>query len=66
VKVNEIIFRQNRVIYTLMILLAGIGLFWSFWERQHSTGPVGPATAASAAAAKAAAHTPAHTAVLSR
>jgi hypothetical protein len=62
VKANEIIFRQNRVVYTLMIVLAGMGLFWSFWQHQHSKGPVGPATAASEAAAKAATHTPAHTA----
>jgi lipopolysaccharide export system protein LptC len=66
VKANEIIFRQNRVVYTLMILLAGAGLVWSFWQHQHNAGPVGPATAASAAAADAAAHTAAHTAVLSR
>ena len=65
-KVNEIIFRQNRIVYTLMVLLAGMGLVWSFWQHQHSAGPVGPATAASAAAADAAAHTPEHTAVLSR
>ena len=65
-KVNEVIFRQNRVVYTLMIVLAGLGLLWGFWDRQHSAGPVGPATAASAAAADAAAHTPARTAVLSR
>ncbi|RZK53714.1 MAG: hypothetical protein EOO59_12170 [Hymenobacter sp.] len=65
-KANEIIFRQNRVVYTLMILLAGAGIVWGFWQHQHNGGPVGPATAAAQAKAAAAAHTPAHTAVLTR
>ncbi|MGI4864571.1 MAG: hypothetical protein ACRYFZ_11670 [Janthinobacterium lividum] len=35
-KANELIIRQDRVVYTLMILLAGIGLLWSFWQHQHN------------------------------
>ncbi|MFD1872181.1 hypothetical protein [Hymenobacter bucti] len=61
-KANEIIFRQNRVVYTLMILLAALGLLWGFWDRQHK------AELASPASAKHVAPTPpaATTAILSR
>ena len=44
-KADEIIFRQNRVVYTLMILLAGLGLVWSFWQHRHNAEPVVPAAA---------------------
>ncbi|RYY16138.1 MAG: hypothetical protein EOO36_11605 [Cytophagaceae bacterium] len=36
-KADEIIIRQDRVVYTLMILLAGMGLLWSFWQHQRHT-----------------------------
>jgi len=35
VKANEIIIRQDRVVYILMVLLASLGLLWSFWQHQH-------------------------------
>ena len=34
-RANEIIIRQDRVVYTLMILLASLGLLWSFWQHQQ-------------------------------
>jgi hypothetical protein len=37
VKANEIIFRQNRVVYVLMILLAIAGMAWGFMEHQRHT-----------------------------
>ena len=37
-KANELIARQDRVIYILMVLLASVGLLWSFWQRQHQSG----------------------------
>jgi hypothetical protein len=45
-KINEILIRQDRVVYTLMILLASIGLFWGFWQHQHPAGAVGKAATA--------------------
>lgn len=36
-KANELIARQDRVIYVLMLLLASVGLLWSFWQRQHQS-----------------------------
>ena len=44
-KATEIIFRQNRVVYTLMIVLAGLGLLWSFWDRQHKAEQASPNSA---------------------
>ena len=41
-KVNEIIIRQDRVVYTLMLLVATLGLFWSFWERHHRAEVTSP------------------------
>jgi lipopolysaccharide export system protein LptC len=38
VKASELIARQDRVIYILMVLLASVGLLWSFWQRQHQSG----------------------------
>ncbi|MGI4734749.1 MAG: hypothetical protein ACRYG7_06165 [Janthinobacterium lividum] len=53
-KASEIIFRQNRVVYVLMVLLAAVGLTWAFWERMHRADEAAPAkhpTAASMPAA---------------
>ena len=36
-KANEIIIRQDRVVYTLMILLASLGLLWSLWQHKQNT-----------------------------
>jgi hypothetical protein len=52
VKANELIIRQDRVIYTLMILLASLGLLWSFWQRQHPADTVGTAATTQPTAAK--------------
>ena len=60
-KANEVILRQNRVVYTLMILLAALGLLWGFWDRQHKAAEASPAAATLTAPAPAAA-----TATLSR
>ncbi len=39
-KANEIIIRQDRVVYTLMIILAGLGLVWSLWQhKEHMAIP---------------------------
>ncbi|RZK10217.1 MAG: hypothetical protein EOO56_29475 [Hymenobacter sp.] len=61
-KANEIIFRQNRIVYTLMLLLAGVGLVWSFWQHQRHDEPVRSASAPASIPA----HTAANTAVLAR
>jgi hypothetical protein len=37
VRANEIIFRQNRVVYVLMVLLALLGMAWGFMEHQRHT-----------------------------
>lgn len=34
-KATEILLRQNRVVYILMVLVASLGLLWSFWQHQH-------------------------------
>ena len=34
-KANELIARQDRVVYILMVLLASLGLVWSLWQHQH-------------------------------
>jgi lipopolysaccharide export system protein LptC len=34
-KANEILMRQDRVVYVLMLLVASLGLLWSFWQHQH-------------------------------
>ncbi|TVT38340.1 hypothetical protein FNT36_19270 [Hymenobacter setariae] len=60
-KANEIIFRQNRIVYTLMIVLAGLGLLWGFWDRQHKAAQASPTSAAPAAPVR-----PAATATFSR
>ena len=42
-KTSEIVFRQNRVVYVLMVLLATLGLTWALWEHQESgTDPKAP------------------------
>ena len=53
-KTNEVIFRQNRVVYTLMILIAVLGLTWAFWEHAKTEAtPQATSTAAKAPASKA-------------
>ncbi len=37
-KANEILIRQDRVVYLLMVLVASLGLLWSFWQHQHPAG----------------------------
>jgi hypothetical protein len=46
VKINEVIPRQNHIVYILMVVLATVGLVWAFWERQHRASEVAPAKAA--------------------
>jgi lipopolysaccharide export system protein LptC len=43
VKINEVIPRQNHIVYILMVVLATIGLVWAFWERQHRASEAVPA-----------------------
>jgi hypothetical protein len=51
VKANEIIFRQNRVVYVLMVLLALLGMAWGFMEHQrHTAIPAADGKAAPTAA----------------
>lgn len=35
-KADEIIIRQDRVVYLLMLLLASVGLIWSFWQHKQN------------------------------
>lgn len=37
-KANQILIRQDRVVYILMVLVASLGLLWSFWQHQHPAG----------------------------
>lgn len=52
-KRTEIIIRQDRIVYTLLIVTAAIGLAWVLWRHQYvlarsSSAPVAvPAAAAS-------------------
>ncbi|HET9503647.1 MAG TPA: hypothetical protein VFO93_08895 [Hymenobacter sp.] len=41
-KATEILVRQDRVVYILMVLVASLGLLWSFWQHQHPAGDVAP------------------------
>jgi lipopolysaccharide export system protein LptC len=41
-KANEILMRQDRAVYILMVLIASIGLLWSFWQHQHPDNAVVP------------------------
>ncbi|RYY21289.1 MAG: hypothetical protein EOO36_01170 [Cytophagaceae bacterium] len=59
-KVNELIVRQDRVVYTLMLLLAGLGLLWSFWQHQHNADIISPASPVQPAAHQPALSTTAH------
>lgn len=34
-KVNEIIARQNRVIYILLVVVGALGLVWTIWRHQY-------------------------------
>jgi hypothetical protein len=34
-KRTEIIIRQDRIVYTLLIVTAVIGLAWVLWRHQH-------------------------------
>ncbi|RZK56047.1 MAG: hypothetical protein EOO59_10100 [Hymenobacter sp.] len=36
-KADELLIRQDRVVYTLMVLLAGLGLVWGFWQHKENT-----------------------------
>ena len=50
-KQNEIIPRQNRVVYTLLIVVAALGLVWAVWKHQHMAHePMGTPAAPAAAA----------------
>ncbi len=53
-KANEILMRQDRVVYILMVLVASLGLVWSFWQHQHPANAVVPKASTRAAAAPAA------------
>lgn len=41
-KVNEILIRQDRAVYILMVLVASLGLLWSFWQHQHPASAAVP------------------------
>ncbi len=46
-KPSELIFRQNRVVYVLMTLLAIVGIVWGIREhRRHTAIPEAPGAAA--------------------
>lgn len=48
----EIILRQDRIVYILLVLTATIGLVWVLWRHQHllaHDGPTAPATSRNAA-----------------
>jgi hypothetical protein len=34
-KRTEILLRQDRIVYTLLIVTAAIGLAWVLWRHQH-------------------------------
>lgn len=34
-KVNEIIARQNRVVYILLVVVGALGLAWTIWRHQY-------------------------------
>jgi len=38
VKANEILARQDRAVYILMVLVASLGLLWSFWQHRQQPG----------------------------
>lgn len=41
-KANEILIRQDRVVYILMVLVASLGLLWSFWQHQQPAAAAVP------------------------
>jgi hypothetical protein len=50
---TTIINRQNRVVYTLLVVSAAIGLAWVLWRHQYLAAHSGPApTAVPTAAAR--------------
>jgi hypothetical protein len=52
-KRTEIIIRQDRIVYTLLIVTAAIGLAWVLWRHQYllsHNGGAGTATVPAAAA----------------
>ena len=48
-KVNEIIARQNRVIYILLVVVGALGLAWTIWCHQYLAHADAAPTAAPAA-----------------
>ena len=34
-KRTDILFRQDRIVYTLLVLTAAIGLAWVIWRHQY-------------------------------
>lgn len=49
--VATIINRQNRVVYTLLVVSAAIGLAWVLWRHQYLAAHTNPAPLAVPAAA---------------
>jgi hypothetical protein len=47
---TTVINRQNRVVYTLLVVTAAIGLAWVLWRHQYLAGHSGPAPLAVPAA----------------
>jgi len=48
-KRTEIILRQNRIVYTLLVVTAAIGLAWVLWRHQHLQAHEQPAPSAALA-----------------
>ncbi|MGI4872037.1 MAG: hypothetical protein ACRYFX_12770 [Janthinobacterium lividum] len=42
-KINEVIPRQNRIVYTLLIIVGALGLVWGIWSRMHAEDEPAPA-----------------------
>lgn len=49
-KRTEILLRQDRIVYTLLIMTAAIGLVWVLWRHHYLLTHNGPAAAGGPAA----------------
>ena len=48
-KQNEIIERQDRVIYILLVIVGALGLAWAIWKHLYAPRQAAPASHASVA-----------------
>ncbi|QKG54372.1 hypothetical protein [Hymenobacter sp. BRD67] len=48
---SDILTRQNRIVYTLLLVTAAIGLAWVLWRHQYLAGRESPLPAHAAAVA---------------